>query len=70
MNLETLNANACLPSPFSSPLGRGQDEGAALARRAGDEGATLAIAGFSLSLWEMVGVRVRLLPNVAEILEA
>ncbi len=28
------------------------------------------IAGFSLSLWERVGVRVRLLPNVAEILEA
>ena len=28
------------------------------------------IAGFSLSLWERVGVRVRLLPNMAEIIEA
>jgi hypothetical protein len=28
------------------------------------------IAGFSLSRWERVGVRVRPVPNVAEILEA
>jgi hypothetical protein len=34
------------------------------------EGATLTTAGFSLSHKERVGVRVRLLPNVAEILEA
>ena len=28
------------------------------------------IAGFSFSFWEKVGVRVRLVPNVAETLEA
>jgi hypothetical protein len=38
---------------------------------AGDKGAQCeqTIAGFSLSLWERVGVRVLALPNVAEILE-
>ena len=61
MKLETLNAQGTkLPSTSG--------------RRAGDEGAALpheqTIAGFSLSSRERVGVRVRPLPNMAEILEA
>lgn len=43
-------------------------------RWAGDEGAAVlheqTIAGPTLSRWERVGVRVRLLPHVAEILSA
>ena len=49
MELETLNVQArtSLPSPTSSPSGRGKGEGAAHGRRAGDEGAQLkqTIAG-------------------------
>lgn len=74
MEIETLNAQArdSLPSPDSSPLGRGRGEGSQIGRRAGDEGAQReqTIAGFSLSRWERVVVRVRPVPNVAEILSA
>jgi len=62
MKLESLNAQARIFLPSTS------------GRRAGDEGAATpleqTIAGFSFSSWERVGVRVRPLPNVAEILEA
>ena len=69
------HARDSLPSTDSSPSGRGTSERAAHGRRAGDLGAALpldrTIAGFSLSMWERVGVRIRrTASNVAEILEA
>lgn len=88
MEIETLNAQArdSLPSPDSSPLGRGRGEGSQIGRRAGDEGAALpheqTIAGSlplpsPLPLGE-ARVRVRRIgedrgegaQRVAEILEA
>jgi hypothetical protein len=59
MNHETLNANACVLSPISSPAGRGKGEGAAH-----------TIAGLLLSRSERTEVRAqRQPPSVAEILE-
>lgn len=63
MNHKTLNAQARVSPP--SPARRSvRDEGAALPHEQ-------TIAGFPLSRWERVGVRVRrCTSNMAEILEA